>query len=128
MRRLRPAIGALALGVGRHRQLPAQAGPQGFRDTPDGSEDADARTPSGRKILVGIAITVGILTVLLGLAAIVMVWKRPQAKAEPREKPPACIRLECSGCKRNLKVKPELAGKQVKCPCGVLVQVPATGS
>jgi DNA-directed RNA polymerase subunit M/transcription elongation factor TFIIS len=37
--------------------------------------------------------------------------------------PPLSIR--CSGCKSTLRVRPELAGKKVKCPkCGQLVPVP----
>jgi hypothetical protein len=91
------------------------------------SEDADAKTPA-RKGWLGAGLIVSILILLLGLAAIVVAINRPQAKAEPRENPPTPISFECSACRRKLKVKPEWAGKQVKCKCGAQVRAPAAGS
>jgi hypothetical protein len=36
------------------------------------------------------------------------------------------IELECTGCRRNLRVKDEMAGRKVRCPgCGKVMTVPA---
>jgi hypothetical protein len=37
---------------------------------------------------------------------------------------PALVMFTCSGCGKQYKWKPELAGKRVKCKCGTTVQVP----
>lgn len=90
-------------------------------------EDADAKTPSSRPLLVA-AFLGGLLIVSISFAAIVIARNRPQGKEEPRDNPPTPISFECSVCKRKLKVKPQLAGRQVKCTCGALVRAPAVGS
>lgn len=41
----------------------------------------------------------------------------------------ALVTFQCSGCAKNLKVKPELAGKKIKCPkCGRAMLAPAPTS
>ncbi len=99
---------------------PGQAAPQGMPDAP---EDADAKTPASKGRLAAV-LSVGVF-LLVTVAAIVRALNRPQAKAESRDNRPTRISFECSACKRTLTVKPELAGKQVKCKCGALVRAPA---
>lgn len=113
-----PAIAEL-----RPEQRPSVPG----QGAPAAPENGDAKTPSSKGLLMA-ALIVGSLIVLLSLAAMVMAWNRSQAKAEPRDNPPTCISFVCPACKRKLKVKPESAGKQVKCPCGALVRASASDS
>ncbi|MBI3823829.1 MAG: hypothetical protein HY289_14260 [Planctomycetes bacterium] len=48
----------------------------------------------------------------------------PQAPASAKE-PAEAVIFSCSSCAKKLKIKPELAGKRVKCPgCGVIVSAP----
>jgi hypothetical protein len=67
----------------------------------------------------------------VALAAGLGLWvyrRRAPASAAPAavKAEEARLALRCSGCERKLKVKPELAGKKVKCPgCGAAVPVPS---
>jgi DNA-directed RNA polymerase subunit RPC12/RpoP len=50
----------------------------------------------------------------------------PQAKPPPVAERPVSFR--CSGCRKTLKGKPEMAGKKIRCPeCGTMMLVPSAG-
>src|SRR5271163_427789 len=52
------------------------------------------------------------------------VLKQVESRGQPS---PGVIMFSCSSCGNKLKVKPELAGKKVKCPkCAQVVLVPAS--
>jgi hypothetical protein len=126
--RWRSGTGQPAIAEIRPEQRPSapgQAAPQDIPNAAAALDDADAKPPASKGRLAALLI-IGIAILLLSLAALVKVLHRPQAQAETGDDPPARISFECSVCKRKLKVKPELEGKQVKCLCGALVRAPAT--
>jgi hypothetical protein len=90
-----------------------------------------ARPSGSRGWLVGAGILA--LVVLASVAAGLAVRRRPRKvpvpaagpdMAKPQAAAPA-VSVQCPGCGKALKARPELAGKRVKCPqCGKAVQVP----
>jgi RNA polymerase sigma factor (sigma-70 family) len=85
------------------------------------------------------ALVVGVMLTVL-LAGSVLLRQRKKAAAnrpakvsvndasKDPETAVSPIGLTCSGCGKSLRVKPELAGKKVKCPhCSAAVPVPTTG-
>jgi serine/threonine-protein kinase len=64
------------------------------------------------------------LALLLGLGVWLRLRRRRRAEPAPPVVP-AGLSFPCPGCSRNLRVRPGLAGKKVKCPqCGQGVTVP----
>jgi serine/threonine protein kinase/WD40 repeat protein len=65
----------------------------------------------------------------IGLACVVRLVVRrsgPVVEEPAPATPPEAISVQCPGCGRVLKAKPEIAGKTAKCPkCGHAVPVPA---
>jgi Protein of unknown function (DUF1583) len=100
---------------------------------PRAESDVGAGTRKARRIWPTVA---GIVGLLIG-SAVFGVWlsKRRKGRVNNTTPRPAMadkpaltaplIEFECTGCRHNLKAKPELAGKKAKChKCGDIVLVP----
>ncbi len=93
------------------------------------------RKSGSKKWLAALGIMVLLVLSSLGIFLAVRRLRRPETptlpapvpEGEVRAKPATpSISLRCSGCEKTLKIKPELAGKKVKCPqCGIALAVPA---
>ncbi len=92
------------------------------------------QAPSGDRSALLIVLGLGAvfsLVVMVGLA--VFLWKRratPFTKSSTHAAPVTqhAVIFTCPDCGKKLKGKPEMAGKQIKCPqCGKLVRVSAGG-
>jgi Protein of unknown function (DUF1583) len=78
-------------------------------------------------IIVALAI-LGVLVLLAPLGVLLYLYKR-RGKATSKSAPGRAgpLGFACSHCGKKMKVKPELAGKAVKCPqCGKAVKAPST--
>ncbi len=90
---------------------------------------ADAQTKDGRIWLIA-GLLVGLTVILLGVLAF-GAWFLLRVKGSASARTPTvaagtALSFACPNCARTLKVKPELAGKKVKCArCGKAVLTPA---
>jgi hypothetical protein len=73
--------------------------------------------PAGRRFWL-VAALVG----LLGAVAACLAFRRFRSNGQVGAD--ALMVVRCSACQRQLKVKPALAGKKVRCPCGAAVPAP----
>ncbi|HTU93406.1 MAG TPA: protein kinase, partial [Gemmataceae bacterium] len=105
-------------------------------DFPTGAEPV--RKPASRKWLTVLVI---LILSLLSFLVIVFIVRRRRHSSDSlfpisaheenvlatTAAPPVSVR--CSGCEKMLKLKPDLAGKKIKCPkCGNVVRVPQAES
>ncbi len=96
-------------------QLPIQVA------TPANVPTASPTSSSGAWLKIG-----SVILLLMTLAGIFLfgIWRRRAASA-PKEKTPASLAFACSQCGHNLRVRPEVAGKKIKCPkCGTVSRAP----
>jgi hypothetical protein len=110
-------------------QIQDQATPAEADPVPPGEETAIS-SPWLRVVLFGV---LGTLLALLALGAGLSLRRRAslrEAARPPTEGPQTkenlgAIQFACAECRRSMKVRPELAGKRVKCPaCGKAAVVP----
>jgi len=107
------------------RLLDAQLKSKGL----EGAERATPASPAGARSALRVVVILGAATLCLVAAAMVLIWRRrktemmqevPSEEVEPRD-----IRLACTACSKKIKIKPEFAGRRVKCPeCGQAVAIP----
>jgi hypothetical protein len=99
--------GAAALAMAQPVAVPQAAVPPPARDS----------------LILALAFALGV-TVLLAVAACAFLFLRGRKQALPSAPVPTSDDVLCSGCGKKLKVKPEAAGKKVKCgQCGKTVLV-----
>jgi hypothetical protein len=118
-------------GRGRAGELDVRVRDLKIRAGTAGPIVPEGGTSQPRRWLVAAGIIGVMLVGSLGVCLAVL-WRqrgrkpavpRPAGKADTASAPGASVR--CSGCRRLLKSKPDLAGKQAKCPhCATPVQVP----
>jgi hypothetical protein len=79
--------------------------------------------PARDSLVLALVLALGI-TVLLVLAACAFLFLRGRKQTLPSAPVPLTVDVVCSGCGKKLKVKPELAGKKVRCgECGKTVLI-----
>jgi WD40 repeat protein len=68
----------------------------------------------------------GVILLMIALTGIFLfgVWRWRGGNSEP-EKTPAGLTFTCAQCGKQLRLKPEIAGKKIKCPkCGTIERAP----